>query len=106
MVMLKAPRRGFVGLVSVSTPGKEVTRYSLAILLNFCQEVQCSMVILTRVWPGSLFLLLLDLLFFAAGSRLLPPSPVTCPSSPPFFPLPLFRVPVISSSLKKCYQAV
>ena len=25
-VMLKAPRRGFVGLVSVSTPGKEVTK--------------------------------------------------------------------------------
>ena len=24
----------------------------------------------------------------------------TCPSSPPFFPLPLFRVPVISSSAK------
>ena len=82
-----------------------------------CQEVQCSMVILTRVWPASsLFLLLLDLLFFAAGSELLLPAPVTwdarsenlfdprpretCPSSPPFFPLPLFRVPAISSSAR------
>ena len=37
-LMLKAPLRGFCGLVSVSRPGKEVrrkARYSLAILPNF-----------------------------------------------------------------------
>merc|ERR1719495_281296 len=56
--MLKAPLLknqeegllGFSGLVSVSTPGKEVvkkSRYSFAILLNFCQELQCSIVIFT-----------------------------------------------------------
>ena len=37
-VILKAPRRGLLGLVAVSTPGKEAakkSRYSFASLLNF-----------------------------------------------------------------------
>merc|ERR1719391_1284957 len=65
MVILNAPLRGLLGLVAVSTPGKEAakkSRYSFAILLYFCQELQCSMVILTSVSLASLFLLLVSLL--------------------------------------------
>ena len=160
-VMLKAPRRGFVGLVSVSTPGKEVTkqsRYSLAILLNFCQrerwllvyyQVLTTIVVIVlhisisqeiaRKWilvilylsgsavlDGDLDEGLARLLVLAAARlallcgwlraaasfsshlrrnirralRCFPLLYETCPSSPPFFPLPLFRVPVISGSAK------
>merc|ERR1719397_1433297 len=104
MLILNAPRRGLLGVVAVSTPGNEEakkSRYSFAILLNFCQELQCSMMILTSVLLfslllllTSLLLLLLDLLFFTTGSEL-PLSPATCPSSPPFLTPDLFRSPTM-----------
>merc|ERR1719397_1674369 len=118
MLILNAPRRGLLGVVAVSTPGNEEakkSRYSFAILLNFCQELQCSMMILTSFLLFSLLLLLtslllllllLDLLFFTTGSEL-PLSPATCPSSPPFLTPDLFRSPtMMSGSFKKCIQAV
>jgi len=119
MLILNAPRRGLLGLVAVSTPGNEEakkSRYSFAILLNFCQELQCSMMILTSVLFSLLLLLtsllllllLLDLLFFTTGSELLLSS-ATCPSFSPFLTPDLFRSPTMmdgSATLKKCIQAV
>merc|ERR1719397_2285674 len=115
MLILNAPRRGLLGLVAVSTPGNEEakkSRYSFAILMNFCQELQCSMMILTSVLLFSLLLLLtslpllllLDLLFFTRGSELLLSS-ATCPSFSPFLTPDLFRSPtMMDGSFKKCYQ--
>ena len=68
--MLKAPLLGFSGLVSVSMPGKEVvkkSRYSFAILLNFCQEVQCSMETLTSFLLPEAASSALALLFLLGG---------------------------------------
>ena len=69
--MLNAPLLGLEELVSVSIPGNEVvkkSKYSFAILLNFCQEVQCSITTLTNFLIEALPPSSPVLLFFAGGA--------------------------------------